>query len=164
LVLRNLQQRPSHSQHFTSGLLSFPHEVYGQIAFACGVEPRSPFSDRRMVEFAIQAPTWAKLSAPWYKHLLRLASADFLPRAVTWRSDLGSHPGWKAYQCLIAAKMGGEAGLMEKKRVTERLAGWINIGKFYSDWETYRQTMDYDVGRRLFTVVALAEWIETSSV
>ena len=53
---------------------------------------------------------------------------------------------------------------MEKKRVTERLAGWINIGKFYSDWETYRQTMDYDVGRRLFTVVALAEWIETSSV
>ena len=44
----------AHARSFTSGLLSFPHEVYGQRAFAHGVEPRSPLSDRRMVEFAIQ--------------------------------------------------------------------------------------------------------------
>jgi hypothetical protein len=50
-----------HSRLFTSGLLSFGHEVYGQIALSKGVEPRSPYSDRRMIEFAIQMPLKAKL-------------------------------------------------------------------------------------------------------
>ena len=37
----------AHARNFTTGLLSFAHEVNGQIALSKGVEPRSPFSDRR---------------------------------------------------------------------------------------------------------------------
>ena len=96
----------AHARNFTSGLISFAHEVYGQIAFASGVEPRSPFSDRRLVEFAIRLPAQMKLSAPWYKYLLRKATEDVLPEPVVWRNDLGNHPGWKAYEQIIMANAG----------------------------------------------------------
>ncbi len=84
-------------------MLSFAHEVYGQIALSRGVEPRSPLSDRRMLEFAIRMPVQAKLGAPWYKHLMRISMAGILPEAVRWRQDVGNHPGWKFHEQLIRA-------------------------------------------------------------
>ena len=92
----------AHAQYFTTGLLSFAHEVNGQIALSMGVEPRSPFSDRRVIEFAIRMPLAAKLCVPWYKHLLRNCMAGILPEEVRWRSDIGNHPGWKFFERLIA--------------------------------------------------------------
>ncbi|MGE0675358.1 MAG: asparagine synthase-related protein, partial [Methylibium sp.] len=38
-------EQRGHARHFTTGMLSFAHEVQGQVAIAKGVEPRSPFSD-----------------------------------------------------------------------------------------------------------------------
>lgn len=40
---KELNDRQAHAQNFTSGLISFAHEVYGPLALAQGVEPRSPF-------------------------------------------------------------------------------------------------------------------------
>ena len=82
----------AHARTFTSGSLSFAHEVDGQIALSKGVEPRSPFTDRRMIEFAIQMPVEAKLSAPWYKHQLRKSMLGILPEDVRWRKDMGGIP------------------------------------------------------------------------
>src|SRR5262249_33138532 len=71
-----------HARTFTSGMLSFAHEVNAQNALSRGVEPRSPFSDRRLIEFAIQMPLEAKLAAPSYKHLLRLCMRGILPEGI----------------------------------------------------------------------------------
>lgn len=78
-----------HAQDFKTGSLSFAHEISGQIALSQGLEPRSPYSDRRMIEFAIQMPLEAKLSMPWYKHLLRKSMINVLPEDVRWRRQLG---------------------------------------------------------------------------
>ena len=80
----------AHARNFTTCVLSFAHEVNGQIALSMGVEPRSPFSDRRVIEFAIRMPLAAKLCVPWYKHLLRDGMAGMLPEDVRWRSDIGN--------------------------------------------------------------------------
>lgn len=89
-----------HAGHFTTGLNSFGHETYGPLAFACGVEPRSPYSDRRLIEFGISMPLEAKLAIPWYKHLLRAGTDGLLPQAVRERWDIGSHPGWTYFDRL----------------------------------------------------------------
>jgi asparagine synthase (glutamine-hydrolysing) len=89
-----------HAQRYTSGLNSFGHETYGPLAFACGVEPRSPYSDRRLIEFGITMPLEAKLAIPWYKQLLRASTESLLPQATRERRDVGEHPGWTYFDRL----------------------------------------------------------------
>jgi len=149
----------AHARNFTSGLISFPHEVYGQIAFANGVEPRSPFSDRRLVEFAIKLPVQVKLSFPWYKFLLRKAAADALPERVAWRSDLGNHPGWKAYEMVIrnnAESIPGAAGVRQLDGILKKL---IDNHSFTKLIATNKKDAGYDSGYRLFTIAMLARWL-----
>ena len=106
---------------FTTGLLSFGHEVYGQIALSKGVEPRSPFSDRRMIEFAIQMPVEAKLARPWYKHLLRQGMKGILPEDVRWRTDIGGHPGWRFYERLIESSVQADRVIWNSEHISENV-------------------------------------------
>jgi asparagine synthase (glutamine-hydrolysing) len=150
----------AHARSFTSGLLSFAHEVYGQLAFASGVEPRSPFSDRRMIEFAIQMPVAAKLGVPWYKNLMREATADVLPETVGWRRDLGNHPGWKAYERLVSATAESRTGIWNPAYISGRLNQWVDDDRLFRKWIAHERDPDYEKGYQLFTMAILARWID----
>ena len=125
----------AHARSFTSGLLSFAHEVYGQLAFASGVEPRSPFSDRRIIEFAIQMPVAAKLGVPWYKNLLREATAEVLPETVCRRCDVGSHPGWKTYESLISETAKSRPEIWNPEYLSGRLNPWVDHERLFRGWK-----------------------------
>lgn len=59
-----------------------------------GLEMRSPFLDRALIEFAVWIPLELRLRDGHLKWILRQAIAPLLPPAVTWRGDklhLGSH-------------------------------------------------------------------------
>ena len=99
--LESANDQVRHARMFASGLLSFAHEQNGEMALSRRLEPRSPFSDRRMIEFAIRMPVEAKLCATWYKHLLRIGIRGTLPEAVRWRTQVGGHPGWAFYRSLL---------------------------------------------------------------
>jgi asparagine synthase (glutamine-hydrolysing) len=152
----------AHARSFTSGLLSFPHEVYGQIAFASGVEPRSPFSDRRMIEFAIQIPVAAKLGVPWYKNLLREATAGVLPERVGWRCDLGNHPGWKAYERLISATAESRPEIWNPEYLSCRLNPWVDHERLFREWAAHERDPVYEKNYQLFTMAILARWIDAN--
>jgi len=151
----------AHARNFTSGLLSFPHEVYGQIAFASGVEPRSPFSDRRMIEFAIQMPVAAKLGLPWYKNLLREATVDVLPEAVRWRRDLGNHPGGNAYERLAAHMVEIAPESIEHSFLASKLVRWVRNESLTS--KCRERDSRYENGHRLFILFILIRWMDTRS-
>jgi asparagine synthase (glutamine-hydrolysing) len=158
-AIDHLDDTGSHARDFTSGQLSFAHEVHGQIALAMGVEPRSPFSDRRLIEFAVQMPVEMKLFAGWYKHLLRASAKDFLPEKVRWRRDVGSHPGWKFYEQMIAqtAREAGDGWNMQRHAGT--LAQWIDATSVARAQERYRTSGDYGAGFSLFSISVLAQWL-----
>ena len=82
-----------HGALFVSGALSFAHEVYGGAAQSAGVDPRSPFSDRRVIEFAVQMPEVAKAALWRYKNTLRTALAAYLPEEIRNRDGNEGHPG-----------------------------------------------------------------------
>jgi asparagine synthase (glutamine-hydrolysing) len=150
-----------HAQHFTSGLLSFAHEVYGQIAFSAGVEPRSPLSDRRVLEFAIQMPLEAKLTASWYKQLLRKSMAGVLPEDVRWRSDLGNHPGWQFYERLISRTREDCPIIWNDQDFGSRVGKWLNVPDLECEKVSHTRDSEYESGYRLLTIAMLNHWLAT---
>lgn len=153
-----------HARNFTSGMLSFAHEVNGQIALSKGVEPRSPFSDRRMIEFAIQMPIEAKLFAPWYKHVLRKSMGDVLPEDVRWRRDIGGHPGWKFHEQFICEIAQGAPYIWNLPHIASILKKWVDTTSLIRAWGEYEISADYDTGFNLFTLAILAQWMATRNL
>lgn len=153
--------RALHARNFTSALLSFAHEVIGQIALRRGVEPRSPFSDRRLIEFAIQMPWEAKVSAPWYKGLLRDSMAGILPEDLRWRRTLGGHPGHKFHERLVSEIAGNAPKPWNRPRLEHTLKRWVDVSKLGSAWDEFHRSADYFTGYNLFILAILAQWLET---
>lgn len=148
----------AHAQRFTTGMLSFAHEVNGQVALSKGVEPRSPFSDRRMIEFAIQMPLEAKLAKRWYKRTLRSSMAGVLPEAVLWRQCIGGHPGWKFHERLVSEAANNAPGVWKLSSL-ERKVDQIDTFKLGRAWNAYAEGREYVTGFNLLLLVLLAEWV-----
>jgi len=54
-----------------------------------GVEPRHPFTDKRLVEFSLAIPATQQLSDGYTRSILRRSLGDLLPDKIQWRP-------WKA--------------------------------------------------------------------
>jgi asparagine synthetase B (glutamine-hydrolysing) len=147
-----------HTQHLI-GLLSFAHEVYGQIAFASDVEPRSPFSDRRIIEFAVQAPLQAKLFSEWYKPLLRTSMAGLLPEAVRLRRDLGNHPGWRFYERLAATAGNARPANGYDASFDDRIRKWVHAEKSAELRQKCLEPGGYSSVYQLLSLTIFAEWL-----
>lgn len=148
-----------HARRFTSGTISFPHEVYGQIAQSMGVEPRSPFSDRRMIEFAVQMPVEAKWFLSWYKHILRINMDGLLPEEVQWRKDIGGHPGWKFYQKLISETAHHKPEILDVDFIGNILYKWISRYSLNRIYYKYNRGESYSEGLNLYVLAILAQWL-----
>jgi len=148
-----------HACSFTSGLLSYAHEINGQVALSSGVEPRSPFSDRRMIEFAVRMPREAKLAAGWYKWLLRTSMTNMLPEEVVWRRDVGMHPGGEFRGRLIAEIAAGAPEIWNRSDLESRLSPWVDVRKLRHAWRIHERTGDLELGLGLLSLVVSAHWM-----
>ena len=149
----------AHARNFTTGVLSFAHEVIGQIALSKGVEPRSPFSDRRLIEFAIGMPLEAKLSVPWYKYLLRVSMAGILPEGVRWRSNIGGHPGWTFFEQLVSETARSAPEIWSRSSLGGKLKPWIDTLKLSREWSEYERSGNYCAGFNILVLAILAQWL-----
>lgn len=154
-------EQRDHARNFTTGMLSFAHEVHGQIALSKGVEPRSPFSDRRMIEFAIRMPVEAKFYGPWYKLLLRKGMEGIIPESVRWRRKIDGHPGWDFHRRFIAEMAQNAGQTWELRRLGEGLARWVDPARLRRAWHKYERGADYSTGLNLFRFAVLARWLES---
>ena len=72
----------SHAQNFTSGMLSFAHEVHGQIALVHGRRAAQPVFGSQAHRVRIRMPLEAKLYGPWYKTpVARRHAREYFPSA-----------------------------------------------------------------------------------
>jgi asparagine synthase (glutamine-hydrolysing) len=156
-------EQGGHAQYFTTGMLSFAHEVNGQNALSRGVEPRSPFSDRRVIEFAVRMPLEAKLYGPWYKKLLRTSMAGILPESVRWRQRIEGHPGWKFHEELIAEMARKSRDVWDLRQANATLARWVDPAGLERAWRKYDRRAEYPIGFNLFRLVILTRWLGARS-
>lgn len=148
-----------HGRKFKTGIISFAHEVNGQLALSRGVEPRSPFSDRRMIEFAVQMPMAAKLSRQWYKNFLRDSMKGVLPDKVRFRPSIGGHPGWKFIERLSSDAMHGLNRAEEIKLVQSVLDKWLDPVRVGQIWLGRQQDNGYDYSYHMLVLHAVARWL-----
>ena len=161
--LKPSTDQDAHSRNFTTGMLSFGHEVIGQIALSKGIEPRSPFSDRRMIEFAIQMPLQYKLSKLWYKPVLRASMNNILPQSVRLRTDVGEHPGWKFFERFILHVVQSKPEIWECTRVGNALGRWIDTSHLDHLLEQYKKEKNYTNGYNLVILLILSKWMKPRS-
>ena len=79
---------------FDGGYSAAALERYDRTAAACSLESRSPFMDRRVVEFFQRLPADQLVSGGWSKSVLRRSMADQLPSPVVWNREK-PHLGWQ---------------------------------------------------------------------
>jgi asparagine synthase (glutamine-hydrolysing) len=148
----------SHARNFTSGMLSQAHEVSGPVALALGVEPRSPYSDRRMIEFSIRMPVEAKLSDRWYKSTMRSGMRGILPNKVTWRRKIAGHPGHAFYREFIGQVAENEIQCWDESRIMKAIPV-LDAFRFKRLWTDYSETGNPQDGVHLLTIALLADWL-----
>ena len=78
---------------FDSGYGSTALERYDRSAAACSIESRSPYMDRRVVEFFQRLPARQLVAAGWTKSVVRRSMLGRLPPEVVW-SRHTRHLGW----------------------------------------------------------------------
>lgn len=81
-----------------AGGISHPHipvalERYDRTAALCGIEPRHPLLDKRVIDFMVSIPLEQKVRHGWSKYLLRKTAEPVLSQDVCWRRGW-EHVGW----------------------------------------------------------------------
>jgi hypothetical protein len=117
-----------------------------------------------MLEFAIQMPLDAKLTASWYKQLLRKSMAGVLPEDVRWRSDLGNHPGWQFYERLISRIRQDSPTIWNDPHSGNTIGKWLNVPGLDREMESYARDSGYESGYRLLSIAILNQWLATRPV
>ena len=154
-----LSEQALHARNYTTGLLSFGHETYGGLAMEAGVEPRSPFSDRRVIEFAVRMPLAAKLASPWYKHLLRQGTAGILPDAVRWRKFMFGHPGWTFWERMIQALSTHAFDDWDDAFVSSALRPWVSEAAAEVHRARFSEMGHFDSGVEGHQLLVLTRWM-----
>jgi asparagine synthase (glutamine-hydrolysing) len=62
------------------------HEPVNMVCSAFSIEPRYPFRDKRLIEFAYGIPDDMKFKFGWDRYLHRVAMTGILPKEIQWRS------------------------------------------------------------------------------
>ncbi|MCZ6829247.1 MAG: asparagine synthase-related protein, partial [Gammaproteobacteria bacterium] len=86
--------REQHIRSVEHPFMAVGKERYNRVASLCGIEPRHPLLDKRLVELSISLPWNQKVRHGRSKHLLRLTAEALLPREIAWRQSW-ENLGWE---------------------------------------------------------------------
>jgi asparagine synthase (glutamine-hydrolysing) len=134
-----------------SGWQAQGNEVGDRALARCAIEPRSPFNDRRIIEFAFALPEEQRWRHGRPKYLLRQAMKGLLPESVRNRTTKADF----SHTFVQALRMQGGARLFESLQ-TEQL-GWIKgeeIRRMYGRMED-----DYRAGNQQYTTATWPLWM-----
>jgi asparagine synthase (glutamine-hydrolysing) len=135
--------------------LTVGRERYDRVAAAAGVEPRDPFLDRRVVEFALRLPGEQTFDDGWPKVLLRRAMDRELPHDVCWRRGR-DHLGVAFTRALVAQRW---------PEIQERLPDHLGAVSAYVDAESLaaigRSAREDTPSRHrdVLTTLVLGDWL-----
>jgi asparagine synthase (glutamine-hydrolysing) len=92
-------------------------ERYDRVAAACGIEPRDPFLDVRLLEFCLSLPPEQIHAEGWPKWLLRRAMGGMLPDPVRWKTGR-DHVGWRFAEIIDTALADDPAEQLTRQALT----------------------------------------------
>ncbi len=135
-------------------------ERYDRVAAICGVEPRHPLLDKRVVEFLVSMPWDQKVRSGWSKYLLRKTCENILPREVCWRQGR-EHLGWEFASKWLTINF-AEVNAVVKKMMTSS-GNKVNISRLRNSIKLYSSHGTEDNEVDLLDAFHLAHWLNRQS-
>lgn len=81
--------RQVHYQSLGNGMIQNALEIYNKGCSSFHFETRTPYVDKRLVEFCLAAPGHQKINQGYTRIVMRRALQGFLPEEIRWRSSKG---------------------------------------------------------------------------
>jgi asparagine synthase (glutamine-hydrolysing) len=135
--------------------LTVGRERYDRVAAGAGVEPRDPFLDLRVVEFALRLPGEQTLSDGWPKVVTRRAMDSELPHSVCWRRGR-DHLG-AAFTTALVTQRWAEIQDRSSARL-EVVRNYVSPGSLAE----IRRALQSETASRqveVYAVLALGDWL-----
>ncbi len=148
-----------HAWSFTNGVLPFFFEHSGRLAATMGVEPRHPFSDRRVIEFFLSLPLEMKTYSPLPKRVIRAGMEGLLPEKVRLRTRY-AHPG-AAFMDSLFGHHSRDLEVSRFRKLLDPLRQYVSVERV----DTSRQAViagSRDDGDFVWAALNLALWAESS--
>jgi asparagine synthase (glutamine-hydrolysing) len=136
--------QPSQALRMLHPYVIVGRERYDRVAAACGIEPRDPYLDVRLLEFCLTLPVEQIHGNGWPKLVLRRAMSRMLPESVCWKTGR-DHVGWRFAE-IIDETLGDEStekncrfplsrfirpdmysNIVGSKSELKYLSNWLNI-------------------------------------
>lgn len=153
--------RRSHGKRIVAPYLSAGIERYGRVAAACGIENRSPFLDKRVIELCLSMPWQQKVRNGWPKYTLRKLAERVAPQAVAWRKEY-DHLGWDftgKWMDLLEAHI-----LRGLDRVEMQLPDFFRQAEFSSLKEKFNSSSGKTVSPEIWRIINLYQWMKQFSL
>lgn len=131
-------------------------ERYQRIGAAHGVQPRHPFTDRRLLELCVHLPDRQRFDRGWSKAVLRRSMQGRLPDAVCWRMGK-QHLGWELTRRLMTPDLAALTA-----RLTEQwdlLAPYVDRAKLDRALAAVGHPGDDEAAQVVCQAAALANWL-----
>jgi asparagine synthase (glutamine-hydrolysing) len=139
-----------------AGLMTASLETTDLAFAAFGVEPRYPFTDKRLVEFSLAIPPSQQLSDGWTRSIIRRALSDFLPERVRTRP-------WKTgMNAASTNSLSLERDSLDQM-VTDpgRLERYLDPAKLQAAYDRFPDRAGTVDTRALFRALSLRSWLDT---
>ncbi len=148
-------ERAEHWQRLSQPVHTNYLEVESRVSAAVGIEPRSPFFDRRLMEFCLSLPAAQKIGGGWTRLILRRAMEGLLPPSIQWRADKAN---LTANFTRGLARYDG-ARLANLLAAPEPLAAYVDLAVLRTAYERFQATGGESDGLMLWKAATLAEWL-----
>lgn len=139
----------------TSGRNTATFETIDLIDAAFGIEPRYPFTDVRLVEFALAIPPSQQLADGYTRSILRRSIGDLLPEKIQWRP-------WKAMpgEAVDNALRNEQQRLQQLVDDPEQVTKYLDPQALKESYDRYIEDNNGLDRRSLYKALALSEWLK----
>ena len=153
--------RHDHWRRLDSPVVTHAIESVGRVALLSSIEPRHPFLDSRLVEFALALPADQKLRRGLTRLVLRGAMAGLLPEEIRWRKGKADHRPIIPH-ALATAGPSRLGTVLDKE--AEILAGYVDLAALRAAYERCVRTGAPRDALTVWRGVTLAAWLRWTAL
>lgn len=153
--VRKENARRRQHRSLTSGRITATLETIDMMCAPFGVEPRHPFTDVRLVEYALAIPATQKLANGYTRSIVRRSLSDLFPEKIQWRP-------WKAMvgEAAWNALANEDDTLQRLVDNPEILNGYVDPESLRRSYERFSESRPSLDARSLYKALSLAAWLE----
>ncbi|MDB2282650.1 asparagine synthase (glutamine-hydrolyzing) [Halorubrum ezzemoulense] len=157
LVLRETARRRQR-RSLLYGMITASLETTDLEFAAFGVEPRYPFTDKRLVEFSLAMPPSQQLLNGQTRSIMRRSLSDLLPEKIStrqWKTDMS--------EAVVNSLSLEQDGLKQVFKDPTRLEPYLDMAELRAAFERFPDEGDTHEVRALFRALSVTNWIKSSS-